>query len=165
MEEEKKLKSRGSEKVISMVGRVRKGTAAPYLPETAPLKAVPPEIDFDEEECDGFCLVCEEIHDCPVFLDELQQEWMEELAAIREERSDALYLLTFDIKEGEAFFDFLENTLLKGFVKLEYTSKALVMTTNKRTVAQLIVEQLLEMDILFSLEVKRKHKKKGLGLF
>ena len=162
-DKEKKLEKTG--KVISMVGRIRKGKSFPQVPDPVSIGMDAYDSDFDGEECDGFCLVCDEIHDCQVFAEELKQDWMEELAAIREEKGDALYLLSFDPQEGEAFFNFLESTLLKGFVKLEYTPKTLIMTTDKRTVTQLIVEQILEMDILFSLEVRRKRKRKGLGLF
>ena len=108
------------------------------------------EKKLSERPCNGFCLTCKRINECEEFLEQLEQEWSEELKEISEEQSDKIYTVSMLAKDGHRFVGVLEETLLFQFVEHRTQRNKMYVTTEKETVSRLMVAELMDLDIDFS---------------
>jgi len=107
------------------------------------------EKKLGERPCNGFCLTCKRINECEEFLEQLEQEWSEELKEIGREQSDRIYTVSMPVEEGRRFVSVLEETLLFQFVEHRTQRNKMHVSTEKETVSRLMVAELMDLDIDF----------------
>lgn len=104
----------------------------------------------NEKPCNGLCLICTRINECDEFLEELEEEWSEELMEISQEGGDRTYAVFMSTEDGRRFVEVLKETLLFQFVEHTMTGNTMLVSTDKETVSRLMVAELMDLEIDFS---------------
>jgi hypothetical protein len=113
---------------------------------------------LNEGPCSGFCLTCKRINECDEFLEQLEEEWSEELKEISREEGDKTYTVSMPADDGERFIGVLEETLLFQFVSHNTKKNKMYVSTEKETVSRLMVAELMDMEIAFSFFSKERRQ-------
>jgi len=96
------------------------------------------------------------VNECEDFLEELEEEWSEELYDISQEKGDKIYSVSMSTEQGSDFLEVLKDTLLFQFVKVRNGKNKTVVSTEKETVGRLMVAELVDLGISFSYKAKER---------